>query len=203
MRIATFDLETTGFEPESCDIIEVGIVIHEGQEEVESYGSLVNVGYKIPSKIEKLTGIHSSDLRESGQPWERVARKASDHLNQADAWCAYNADFDVGFITHHIDNLNPPDIIDPLEMAYRFLPDDEVPDRKLGTICKRYGVNLQQAHRAIHDARATADVLFEFIDRFNFHLNDWINGDPVCLGRHHHGEDPFEALYSSRRSHYA
>src|SRR5215472_11755227 len=42
---------------------------------------------------------------------------------------------------------------------------DEVPDRKLGTLAGFFGTEVQPSHRALADARATADVLARLMSR--------------------------------------
>lgn len=199
--IATFDLETTGFDPESCDIIEVGIIISELDEEVDRYSELINVGYSIPDRITEVTGIYDSDLQDKGLPWGEVRDRTKDLMSKVDYWCGYNiVSFDIPFLTHHID-INPKPPLDTYCMVQRFIQDDDLENRKLETLCHYYNVTLTQAHRAVYDAEATLELTLELMDDFNFSPEDWVNGRPVCLGRHHHGEDPFEALYSSRRTH--
>ena len=55
-----FDLETTGFSPMSCQIIEIGAVRVEDGKIVERFSTFVNPKVPIPFRIEQLTSINDS-----------------------------------------------------------------------------------------------------------------------------------------------
>ena len=75
---------------------------------------------------------------------------------------AYNIDFDYKFVNqagkkegYIFDNKQ----IDALYLARAFIPG--LKNFKLGNVCKKLGVSLENAHRAVHDAMATADVVIK------------------------------------------
>ncbi|HOG68500.1 MAG TPA: exonuclease domain-containing protein, partial [Fibrobacteraceae bacterium] len=68
MRFAIVDLETTGGQPKNDRIIEIGIVLMDGTEIVQTYESLVYPGRFIPPFVQSLTGIHS-EMVESAPPF--------------------------------------------------------------------------------------------------------------------------------------
>ncbi len=57
LRYAVVDLETTGGRPDRDKITEIAIVIHNGQEVIETFSSLINPGVSIPPMITRITGI--------------------------------------------------------------------------------------------------------------------------------------------------
>ena len=66
LPLTVFDLETTGFDPQTCQIIEIGMVqFYRGKLE-KSYNWLVDPECQIPEDIVKLTHIEQSDV--DGQP---------------------------------------------------------------------------------------------------------------------------------------
>ena len=72
---------------------------------------------------------------------------------------AHNAKFDVSFIKHFADEQKlefKPSVMDTLTIARELYPTFE--NHKLGTIAQNLGVELEGAHRAINDTRATAKV---------------------------------------------
>ena len=96
---------------------------------------------------------------------------------------AHNATFDMGFLYEGyrrsgIDYFTHP-VIDTLELA-RFLH-PELKTHRLGTLTKKFNIELTQAHRAIFDCEATAYLLLhllkeaeekeiEYHDDFNKHI---------------------------------
>ena len=80
---------------------------------------------------------------------------------------AHNASFDMGFLYEGyrrsgIDHFTHP-VIDTLELA-RFLH-PEFKTHRLGTLTKKFNIELTQAHRAIFDCEATGYLLASFIER--------------------------------------
>ena len=75
---------------------------------------------------------------------------------------AYNIDFDYKFISVWgkkqgivFDNKQ----MDALLLARLYVPG--LKNFKLGTVCKKLGVSLENAHRAVYDAMATAEVVIK------------------------------------------
>ena len=75
---------------------------------------------------------------------------------------AYNIDFDYKFLSVHGKKLGyvfDMKQIDAMYLARAFIPG--LKNFKLGTVCKKLGVSLENAHRAVHDAMATAEVVIK------------------------------------------
>ena len=75
---------------------------------------------------------------------------------------AYNIDFDYKFIS--IWGKKQGLIFDNKQMDALLLARLYVPGLKnfsLSTVCKKLGVSLENAHRAVHDAMATAEVVIK------------------------------------------
>ena len=76
------------------------------------------------------------------------------------AFAAHNAKFDYAFLTEECKRLGVEismPVIDTLEFSRRMYP--SLKSHRLGAICKSLGISLKNAHRAVHDARATALML--------------------------------------------
>lgn len=165
LPIAVFDLETTGLDPKSSEIIEIGIVQFYRGEVVKQFNWLIDPETVIPDVIVKITGITQADVE--GQPKFRDIAKDVLACLEGHALVAYNASFDCGFLNLKFNALglkfpvgNP--LIDPLIFARHFYPDQ---DNKLVTVAKRLEINLVDAHRASNDAEATGKVLFALRNR--------------------------------------
>ncbi|MFB6263668.1 MAG: PolC-type DNA polymerase III, partial [Bradymonadaceae bacterium] len=171
--LAVIDVETTGLDETEDRIIEIGIVHFEAGEVEEIWGQLVDPQRELPDKVTDLTGITEEDLR--GQPtFDEIAEEVHDRLSGVGI-VAYNLEFDRGFVEAGLERSGyawPDDAptFDPLVFAREFFKDL---DRKnLGTIADRLGVDLEEAHRATHDAEVAGHVLYELSDRLPDQLED-------------------------------
>lgn len=107
-------------------------------------------------------GIGWDDV--SGAPaWEQVAPAAAAQL-QNRILVAHNWPFERAWLATHLAPLTTyepwPDAVDTLAVARQHRPD--LPDRKLHTVSAHLHVPYDDGHRALHDARACAEVLFAF-----------------------------------------
>jgi DNA polymerase-3 subunit epsilon len=165
---AVIDVETTGFRPEDSAITEIGAVRVRRGQAVAEFTSLVNPGTPVPAQIEALTGIHDEMLR-TAPP---AAAVLPGLLAFADGCviAAHNARFDLGFLTAACEDAGLPwpgfAVIDTVRLArHLMIVPDEVPDRRLGTLAEFFGTPVQPSHRALADARATADILMRLVER--------------------------------------
>ncbi len=158
-----FDIETTGLSPVNDEITEIGAVkIIDGQI-TETYSQLINPGRPIPQKIVQLTGITD----------EMVADKPSIDAVMPEflAFCensvvvAHNASFDTGFIRQKSGMLNlsfQNKVMDTLRLSRELFPGQA--KHSLGVVAERLGVSLENHHRAVDDATATAEIFLKFQD---------------------------------------
>jgi len=170
MSFVSVDVETTGFDKDTCRVTEVGIVRFERGQIAERWGSLVNPGVPIPEDSSKITGI--TDAMVADQPsfadikWE-VYGRLRDRL-----FVAWNAEFDWGFLAAELGRagltLPSVPILDPLVWARRLMPSDD--RHNLGAICERFGVPLENAHRAEDDAEACGRVVLRLADKVPVNL---------------------------------
>jgi DNA polymerase III subunit epsilon len=167
LEFAVIDLETTGWSPQAAAITEIAAVRVRGGVRQGEFASLVNPGLPVPPGIEDLTGI--TDWMLAGAP--RVAGVLPGLLTFAKGCVlvAHNAPFDVGFLRAACDacGLAWPDftVLDTVMLARYVMDPDEVPDCKLGTLAGFFRAGTSPCHRALADARATADVLGWLIRR--------------------------------------
>jgi DNA polymerase-3 subunit epsilon len=82
---------------------------------------------------------------------------------------AHNAPFDLGFLLAACGDcgLTWPGftVLDTVVLARRLMDPDEIPDCKLVTLAEFFRSRTAPSHRALADARATADVLSWLIRR--------------------------------------
>ena len=159
--LIAFDLETTGLNPSSDEIIEVGLARFRDGEVVETYQSLVKPSKPIPADITHLTGIHQEDVEDAPAIDEIVADLRG--LFAERTVIAHNVDFDRAFLRKH-GLLKRNAAIDTFELASIGLP--SAPRYSLGNLAMQIGVKLERAHRALDDAVATGQLYWHLWQRF-------------------------------------
>ncbi len=170
-EFAVIDLETTGWSPGVAAITEIAAVRVRGGRRQGEFASLVNPGVPVPPGIEDLTGI--SDWMLAAAP--RLPAVLPGLLDFADrcVLVAHNAPFDVGFLRAACAECGLAwprfTVLDTVMLARQLMDPDEVPDCKLGTLAGFFRARTAPSHRALADARATADVLGWLIRRLTHH----------------------------------
>jgi DNA polymerase III subunit epsilon len=171
VEFAVIDLETTGWSPGAAAITEIAAVRVRGGRRLGEFASLVNPGVPVPPGIEDLTGI--SDWMLAAAP--RLPAVLPGLLDFADGCVlvAHNAPFDVGFLRAACAECGLAwprfTVLDTVMLARQLMDPDEVPDCKLGTLAGFFRARTTPSHRALADARATADVLGWLIRRLTHH----------------------------------
>jgi DNA polymerase III subunit epsilon len=159
------DVETTGWLPEQAMITEIGAVRFSGGRVTKEFSALVNPGMPIPADITTLTGITDAMVGQAPQ----MAAVMPAFLAFADGCvlAAHNAPFDIGFLTAACTSCGIPwpafAVVDTAVLARLVLAAD-VPDCKLATLATYFGARTAPCHRALADAKATADVLQGLLD---------------------------------------
>jgi len=160
--VVMFDLETTGLDPESCKIIEIGAVKIKDGSCVETFQTLINPKEKLSSEIVNLTHITDEMLVDAPS----IEQVMPDFYKFVDGCVlsAYNISFDAHFLEvigkelrYKFDNPK----VDALDIARRNIP--SLHNYKLGTVVKALGITLNDAHRALADAMAAAKVFIKLI----------------------------------------
>ncbi len=159
-NIIVCDLETTGLDPATDRIIEVGLVRVEQGNITAEYHALVNPGMQLPLKIKRLTGLGDGDLAQA-HPLPGVLPEILDFIGES-AIAGHNVRFDLGFLTAACGQPFQNPLYDTLELARLLAP--EAPSYRLESLCSRYNIEISSAHRALDDAMATAKLLQKLIN---------------------------------------
>ena len=179
MKDVTFvvlDVETTGLNTGKDKITEIGAVKIKNGVEVEEYSMLINPECAIPDKVTELTGINAAMLRD--QPTIEQVIHGFAAFCEGAVLVAHNASFDMAFFKRAFRDASIPfdfPILDTLALSRNYYR--QLKSHKLGQICKALGINLTNAHRAVHDARATGEVLVKTLESMQndkpfVHLSD-------------------------------
>ena len=161
LSLVVVDVETTGWAPEQAEITEIGAVRLSGSQLTGEFASLVRPAGPIPADITALTGITDAMVRRA--PLAGPALRAFLAFAGDCVLVAHNAPFDVGFLTAACaaTGIRWPSVavLDTAVLARLLLTADEVPDCRLATLAEHFAARTAPCHRALPDAKATADVL--------------------------------------------
>jgi DNA polymerase-3 subunit epsilon/ATP-dependent DNA helicase DinG len=188
---AAVDLETTGLDPKQDQIIEIGIQIFDSANMMDQFSMLIdpNLDVGIPAHITDLTGITSDDLE--GQPNIESVMSEVTKLLEGKIIVGHNIGFDLGFLSAAGFELTGS-AFDTWELAY--ILDFDSPDYSLDTLLSRHNIYRAQAHRALDDAKATAELflrLSDFIDNLSDSTIDIVKS--LCIK----ASLPFDELFDS------
>ncbi|WP_131537812.1 exonuclease domain-containing protein [Pedobacter nototheniae] len=161
MLYAVVDIETTGGHASANGITEVAINIHDGQEIVESYSTLINPKRDIPDYITALTGI-DNEMLVNAPTFDDVALQIYQLLNDK-VFVAHNVNFDYSFLKHHLSyagyKLQCKKLC-TVRLSRKLFPGKT--SYSLGKLCTALEIPIQNRHRAAGDADATS-ILFNML----------------------------------------
>lgn len=143
------DLETTGLSPDHDAIIEVGAVKFRADKVLDTFSTFIKPGRPIPLQITELTGIRDEDVIDAPSLHD-VLPRLERFVGQ---WpvVGHNVEFDLKFLRRHQPFEN--ESFDTFELAGVLLPHAE--RYSLTALSRMLGIELEHAHRALDDARAT------------------------------------------------
>jgi len=160
------DVETTGHSPFEHRITEIACVVIEGGEIVREYSTLVNPHQLIPPYIANMTGISNGMAKKA--PEESSIRSIIQELlsRKSAVFSAHNIEFDWSFVKQLLQrgDIQAPAIpmLCSLKLARRILPNDI--KKNVGALAEHFNISISNRHRALGDARATAQILIELIE---------------------------------------
>lgn len=164
-RYAVVDLETTGNQIQYDEIIQIGITFIEDQQIVDTYHTYVKTDLEIPSFIQALTNINELDLQDA--PYFDEISKSLFVMLKDCVFVAHNVLFDLNFLKAHFEKyqieFEPKLIIDTMELFKIAFPTEE--SYQLSELSQSLKVDLNQAHSADEDAKATALLFIKAIQK--------------------------------------
>lgn len=153
------DLETTGLDAQSAEIIEFAAVLVEPDGSVASeFSMLVKPQNPIPAQITQITAITQADVDAHGQPLVLALAAFLKHIGDRPVFF-HNAPFDTAFIgaaTAKNKLIFKNSVHDTLPIAPRAWP--TLGTYKLGVLAAHIGAAVP-THRALGDAHAALAVL--------------------------------------------
>jgi DNA polymerase-3 subunit epsilon len=154
---AVIDIETTGTGNRTGKIIEIAIIVFNGQIITDSFVSLVDPECYIPSYITKITGI-TNDMIFKAPKFYEIARQIVE-LTTNKIFVAHNSSFDYNFIKSEFEQLGynyQRKTLCTVALSRKLLPGHR--SYSLGNLCLDLNISINGRHRAEGDALATVEL---------------------------------------------
>ena len=160
-KYIVLDIETTGLDPISDGIIELGALkIDESGKELETFHQYINPNIPIGPEAEYIHGLSNLFIKNNGKAVMEVLPVFYDFCEDCALVGQNILGFDILFINKHLKEIAYPALTnkmwDTLEMARNKIKN--VPNYRLGTIASALGVPYANAHRALGDVQTTKEV---------------------------------------------
>jgi DNA polymerase-3 subunit epsilon len=161
VTVAVVDVETTGLSPKMDRVVEVGVVLLDSRGDIEGeFETLVNPGRDVGPT--GLHGISASDVVDAP-----AFSDVAPHLRSLLAGrvvVAHNALFDLRFLAREFARAGLPTPLSPSLCTMRLAPlFFGSGTRSLQALCGFLDIPLVHGHAALHDARATAELMLSML----------------------------------------
>lgn len=173
-RWLVIDTETTGPDPDTARVVEIGVARVEAMQIGWTHSRLVNPGVPIPEGAAAVHGI-TDDMVVDAPPIAEVADAFLANVRKADVLVGYNAlHFDFPILARELgegwsEAIEGKHLVDPLVLVRlpdvgKFWPGKG--RHRLTSVAERWGIEAEGAHRAAADCVMTAKVLIHLLDGF-------------------------------------
>lgn len=155
-RFVVFDLETTGLEPQSHEVIEIGAIrVNRDSDHHDTFQALIRPAKKIPKKITEITGITQSMVEKEGEPLATALPQFIEFIGDLPL-VSFNAEFDMAFLLNAVYQTQPGQqtnnqVSCALKMARRAWPGRK--SYRLADLAKDGGLSAEETHRALGDCQ--------------------------------------------------
>jgi DNA polymerase-3 subunit epsilon len=164
LKFSVIDTETTGMHSRFNRVIDIGVVDVEYKKITETWESLVDPEQDIPFWITQFTSLSNKHVE--GKPKFNEVEKIVSRKIENRIIVGHNVGFDYAFLKHEYLRLGKgfdhPRLCTVL-LGHRFVP--ELPHFHLDSLSDYFGLVIENRHRALPDALATAQIFIEFLDQ--------------------------------------
>jgi DNA polymerase-3 subunit epsilon len=158
-----FDTETTGLDPRTCRVVELGGVRFDALGVTSRFNALINPGTPMPVEASRVNGI--TDAMLAGKPDMREVLPDFLAFARGTVLVAHNAPFDVSFVNEELSRMGkgPLDhrVVDTRILAREAFPG--LPKYALQDLASRLGIEAKDAHRAEDDARVCMELFLRCV----------------------------------------
>jgi len=179
VSFAVVDFETTGLNPETDRIVQLAVVVINGEGgTLSSFDTIVKP--ESPAEYqhgaEHIHGISAEQVTRGMSLREALIQLWA--ISDGNVFTAHNAQFDLGFLhaesqrvglDNHIDTH-----IDTLDLSRRINGTDPSRRHNLFALCEHYGIERDKVHDAKSDAVATAQLLMHLLKELDVDSPDQV-----------------------------
>ena len=152
------DVETTGLDPKSSELLEIGAVRIIDHDISETFSAMIRTKQPVPKEITALTGI-TQQMSKEGSECTKALEAFWSFLGSS-AVIGHNLSFDLAFLKKASAEAGIPagrnPCIDTLSLARRKIRD--ITDYRLETLADYFGIKPERFHRALEDCCTTFRV---------------------------------------------
>ncbi len=162
-----FDLETTGLDFRNDRVIEIGALRFVNGKPQEEFSTFINPGIPVPSFITDLTGISDKELV-SAPAFSEVAEKLLQFIGNLPL-CGHQVEFDATFLSEELKRIGRPTFSGQLldtALLSRILLQGST-RFSLKAVSEYLQISLDNAHRALYDAKASGEVAVQLVKRIS------------------------------------
>jgi DNA polymerase III epsilon subunit family exonuclease len=157
------DIETTGLEPVSSEIIEIAALKVEKGGIADVFNSLIRIDRSLTAEIVNLTGITDQMLAEGSDKVE-VLQKLLAFVRDLPL-IAHNVEFDIPFLNHHLGLTLGTSLanqsICTLKLARKIVPG--LPSYRLQKLADHFAIPAPVVHRAHGDVEITFNLWLKLV----------------------------------------
>ena len=161
-----FDTETTGLDPSSGRIVEIGAVKFDRRGPIARYNVLINPEMSMPEDAGKVNGITDEMLKDK-PIFAAVFPDFFDFIGTG-VLIAHNAPFDVNYVNTELKRADKPllanKVVDTRIFAKEIFPG--LSSYALQDLAVQLGITALEAHRAEDDARVCMELFNKTLNRF-------------------------------------
>lgn len=166
-NVVFLDIETSGLNPQNSEILEIGAVKIDSNDEVSVFNTLIKNKFKIPLEIFSLCKNLNQDDLDKAPTLDEVKKDFLDFIEDKTIIC-HNKNFEEEFLDFYYGKINNK-FIDSMELAAILEPFHR--EFNLEYLKKTITKNKKdELHRALSDAIDTIDVVNALILRFKDRL---------------------------------
>ncbi len=161
-----FDTETTGLDPVSGRIVEIGAVKFDRRGIVARYNVLINPEMPMPEEAGKVNGITDEMLKDK----PLIAAVFPDFFDfiGTGVLVAHNAPFDINYVNAELKRAGKTPltnkVVDTRIFAKEVFPG--LSSYALQDLAVQFGITALEAHRAEDDARVCMELFEKILSRF-------------------------------------
>lgn len=161
-----FDTETTGLDPASGRIVEIGAVKFDRRGVIARYNVLINPEMPMPEEAGKVNGITDAMLKDK----PLIADVFPDFFDfiGTGVLVAHNAPFDINYVNAELKRAGKPPLTNKVVDTRIFAKEvfSGLSSYALQDLAVQFGITALEAHRAEDDARVCMELFEKILSRF-------------------------------------